>query len=72
MATFTPFPEPKTSTDLPLFVHNGADYKCSGCGGSIPDGAWMDEDISDGTVVGLRATAGQGGTVVHACGSRAG
>jgi hypothetical protein len=71
MATFTPFPAPVRSGDVPLVVHAGYQYRCSGCGGDVPDGAWLDEDIADGQVVGLRATAGQSGPVVHACGSRA-
>jgi hypothetical protein len=70
-AGFTPFPEPLEQTDVPLVVHNGFQYRCSGCGGDVPDGAWLDEDIADGMVVGLLARHGQDGPVVHACGSRA-
>lgn len=71
-AKFTPFPEPKTPEDTPLVVHAGTAYKCSGCGGPVPDGARLDEDIKDGQVVGLSVTQGIGGPVVHACGTRAG
>lgn len=72
MATFEPFPEPKAAGDLPLVQHAGFAYRCTGCGGEVPDGAWLDEDIAKSKVIGIRATAGQGGPVVHACGSRAG
>jgi hypothetical protein len=68
---FEPFPEPRKQGDTPLVVHNGFQYRCSGCGGDVPDGAWLEEDIDDGMVVGLLVRAGQGGHVVHACGSKA-
>lgn len=71
-ADFTPFPVPRTAEDKPLFTHNGFDYKCTGCGGPIPDGAWITEDVEGGMVVGLLVRKGQDGPVVHACGSRAG
>lgn len=71
MPRFKPFPEPKAPDDLPLVQHAGFAYRCTGCGGEVPDGAWLDEDVVDGTVKGLRATAGPGGPEVHACGSRA-
>lgn len=67
--SFTPFPEPKTGEDVQLVVHAGFQYKCSGCGGPVPDGAWIYEDIRDGMVVGLKVTSGLGGPVVHACGT---
>jgi hypothetical protein len=66
---FTPFPEPRTADDAPLVTHAGFAYRCTGCGGPVPDGAWLAEDIADGMVIGLRVTAGQGGPVVHACGT---
>ncbi len=71
MAEFVPFPAPRTADDKPLVTHAGYQYRCTGCGGDIPDGAWLDEDIRDGMVVGLVARKGQGGPVAHACGSRA-
>lgn len=68
---FSPFPEPKTSDDTPLVTHAGFQYRCTGCGGDVPDGAWLAERVKDGMVVGLLVTAGQGGQVVHACGTEA-
>lgn len=65
---FTPFPVPVRSDDKPLVRHAGFQYECTGCGGPVPDGAWLYETVEDGTVVGLRATAGQGGDEVHRCG----
>jgi hypothetical protein len=71
MAKFKPFKVPTEPGDTPLVTHAGFAYRCTGCGGEVPDGAWLDEDVKDGKVVGLTVTAGQGGPVVHACGSRA-
>jgi hypothetical protein len=70
-AQFTPFPEPKASGDLPLVRHTGAIYACNGCGGPVPDGAWLYERIEDGMVTGLLARSGPDGPIVHACGSAA-
>lgn len=72
MAKFTPFPAPVKTGDTPLVTHAGFAYRCTGCGGDVPDGAWLDEDVKDGTVVGIAATAGPRGPLVHACGSRSG
>lgn len=71
VAKFVPFPEPKIPEDAPLVVHAGVQYRCSGCGGPVPDGAWLYEVVEDGMVTGLKVTHGQDGPVVHACGSAA-
>jgi len=55
MTSFTPFPVPRRPEDTPLVVHAGADYRCSGCGGTVPAGAWLFETVRDGMVVGLLA-----------------
>jgi hypothetical protein len=55
MAEFVPFPVPTRPEDTPLVVHAGADYRCSGCGGVVPAGAWLFESVHDGMVVGLIA-----------------
>jgi hypothetical protein len=65
---FTPFPVPMKADDVPLVRPNGADYECSGCGGSVPDGVWLHETVRDGKVVGLLARRGSDGPVVHQCG----
>lgn len=52
---FTPFPVPVHAGDLPLVVPVGADYRCSGCGGTVPAGVRMYETVEDGMVVGLVA-----------------
>lgn len=66
--TFTPFPEPKMRGDVPLVTHNGPDYRCTGCGGSVPDGVWIHEHVRDGMVVGLLVRCGPDGPTVHECG----
>lgn len=65
---FTPFAVPVGHDDVPLVQHAGAAYRCTGCGGPVPDGAWLYETVEDGLVVGLRATAGAGGHDIHRCG----
>jgi hypothetical protein len=66
---FTPFPQPIHADDTPLVRHAGAAYKCSGCGGHVPDGVHLAEQIKDGMVVGLVARLGWDGPVVHKCGT---
>lgn len=68
MGEFTPFPVPVNSGDIPLVTHVGFDYKCTGCGGPVPDGMWLHETIVDGMVVGLVARSGPDGPVTHKCG----
>jgi len=68
MDAFTPFPEPRERGDTPLVQHAGSTYVCSGCGGPVPDGAWLHETVVDGLVVGLLARAGNDGPIVHQCG----
>jgi hypothetical protein len=71
VAEFTPFPEPKQATDLPLVQWNQDRYKCTGCGGSVPDGVWLHEIIEEGMIVGLLARVGPDGPIVHQCGKAA-
>jgi hypothetical protein len=71
MGEFVPFPEPKHHDDTPLVTWNGFDYKCSGCGGPVPDGVWFTETVEDGMVVGIVARRGADGPRVHACGKGA-
>jgi hypothetical protein len=86
-AKFTAFPVPVHAEDIPLVTPAGADYRCSGCGGVVPAGAWLFETIRDGMVVGLTArmpgsTASPhvvastvdhaDGEIVHQCGERDG
>jgi hypothetical protein len=52
---FTPFPVPVDPADTPLVVPAGPDYRCSGCGGTVPAGVRLYETIEDGMVVGLLA-----------------
>ena len=68
MADFTPFKLPTEPDDAPLVQWNGNDYKCTGCGGSVPHGVWLHESVKDGMVVGLLARVGADGDVVHRCG----
>lgn len=68
MAKFTPFPEPKKPTDTPLVQHAGVDYRCTGCGGRVPDGVRIYETVKDGTVVGMRMEGGSSGQFTHQCG----
>lgn len=86
-AKFTPFPVPRDVDDTPLVTPHGGQYRCSGCGGPVPAGAWLFEAVEDGMVVGLLARlAGATGVnphayhsavdhadgeVVHACGTAA-
>jgi hypothetical protein len=65
---FTPFPVPIHLEDVPLVRPVAVGYRCSGCGGHVPHGAWLRETIADGMVVGLSATIGADGPVVHCCG----
>jgi hypothetical protein len=71
VSKFTPFPVPIKPDDTPLVQWNREDYKCSGCGGSIPHGVWLHETIEDDMVVGLLARVGADGEVVHQCGKAA-
>jgi hypothetical protein len=68
MATFTAFPEPKQSTDVPLVQHAGAHYTCTGCGAWVPDGVRIYETVKDGMVVGMRMEGGPDGQFQHQCG----
>jgi hypothetical protein len=52
---FTPFPVPVHAGDTPLVTPDKGDYRCSGCGGKVPDGVRLYETIEDGMVVGLLA-----------------
>lgn len=71
MGKFKPFPEPRDpQTDTPLVTPAGPLYRCTGCGGTVPDGAWLTETVTGGMVVGLIARAGKDGPVVHECGDR--
>lgn len=72
MADFTPFREPIHRDDVPLVRYAGNHYECSGCGGPVPDGAWLHETIRDGMVTGLLVRLGPDGDVVHECGERDG
>jgi hypothetical protein len=65
---FSPFPVPVKPDDTPLVTPNGGEYRCSGCHGSVPSGAWLFETIRDGMVVGIRAQLGPDGPEVHRCG----
>jgi hypothetical protein len=66
---FTPFPIPIKTTDLPLVIHAGPHYRCSGCGYEpVPDGAHIHETVADGMVIGLRVQRGFDGPVIHTCG----
>lgn len=65
---FVPFPVPVHRDDLPLVIREGPRYRCMGCGGRVPDGAWLFETIRDGLVVGILAQKGPTGPVVHSCG----
>lgn len=71
MAEFTPFPVPIHPDDIPLVQWNRENYKCTGCGGPVPDGVWLHETVQDGMVVGLLARVGADGAVVHQCGRAA-
>lgn len=68
MGNFVSFPAPVNPGDTPLVQHGGFDYVCTGCGGRVPDGAWLHETIEDGMVVGLWARNGPDGPIVHECG----
>jgi hypothetical protein len=68
-ARFVPFPVPVHPGDVPLVVHAGDRYRCSGCGGDVPDGVWLFETVEDGMVTGLVAKQGADGPVVHDCGA---
>jgi hypothetical protein len=69
MTEFTPFIEPSREGGQALFHTVGLDYICTGCGGTIPGGAWFFENIEDGMVVGIIARAGGADApIVHQCG----
>lgn len=68
MVKFTSFPVPISSDDIPLVQHAGFDYRCTGCGASVPDGVRIYETIKDGMVVGLRMEGGPDGRFAHQCG----
>lgn len=65
---FTPFPVPIHPEDTPLVQPDGDRYRCSGCGGPVPDGVHIHESVSGGMVVGLRVQVGTDGPIVHDCG----
>jgi len=52
---FTPFPVPIHADDTSLVAPDGGAYRCSGCGGEVPDGVRLYETVEDGMVVGLLA-----------------
>lgn len=73
MAEFTPFPNPRTSEDVPLVQIKGQRYVCTGCGTELPDGLFIHENVDDtGTVIGLRMEVGLPGEgrTVHECGEQ--
>jgi hypothetical protein len=63
---FTPFPVPLHAGDLPLVTHAGANYRCSGCGATVPAGVRLYETVEDGMVVGLVAMLPGGQDAPHA------
>jgi hypothetical protein len=65
---FVPFKVPTGPDDTPLVQWDRDNYKCTGCGGPVPDGVWLHETVEDGMVVGLLARVGADGPVVHQCG----
>jgi hypothetical protein len=65
---FTPFPVPRRPDDRPLVTHAGFDYRCTGCGGPVPDGVWIHEAVEDGMIVGMVMRDGPDGAVIHQCG----
>lgn len=67
---FTPFPVPVHHMDTPLVQWAGEAYKCTGCGGVVPSGAWLHETIKDGMVTGLLARNGADGEILHRCGEQ--
>jgi hypothetical protein len=69
MSKFTPFPVPVHAADTPLVVANGGTYRCSGCGGAVPDGAWLFEVVQDGMVVGLLARVAGTSASAHVAGN---
>lgn len=70
MLKFTPFPVPTHHTHTPLVQHAGHHYRCTGCGGDVPDGVRIQETIKDGMVVGMHMRVGiaDDGPIVHECG----
>lgn len=65
---FKAFKAPVLPKDVPLVQNDGLIYKCSGCGGPVPDGVWIFEKIEDGMVVGMTMKRGDDGPIVHQCG----
>jgi hypothetical protein len=67
---FTPFPVPVAAEDVPLVTAEGDRYRCTGCGGGVPAGAWLFETVEHNMVTGLVAKEGPDGPVVHDCGAK--
>jgi hypothetical protein len=66
---FKPFRNPLTPNDTPMVQAVGFDYICTGCGGTLPGGAWLYPKLSKDMVVGITAKAGgPDAPVVHQCG----
>lgn len=69
MTEFVPFSVPVHPDDQSLVRWDRDAYACTGCGGRVPDGAFLFEFIENGMITGLRVRQGFDGPVVHECGS---
>jgi hypothetical protein len=65
---FESFPVPIHREDTPLVQHAGYDYICTGCGGRVPDGVRIYENVKNGMVIGMRMEGGPDGRFRHQCG----
>jgi hypothetical protein len=70
MHEFEPFPVPIHRDDTPLVQHAGYDYVCTGCGGRVPDGVRIHENVRDGMVIGMWMDGGPDGQFRHQCGKK--